>query len=77
MATIQELSAAMTAITPIIDKVSSDTDRLLEQLANIPQGGLTPEQQAALDEAVSSATSIASRLQAIDDKVPEVTAPQS
>lgn len=78
MATLEELNISMTAIMPILDKVSADTDNLLAKLSEIPTGGLSPEQQEALDSAVASATSIASRLQAIDDKVPDsVPAPQS
>lgn len=71
MATVQELNESMSAIVPIIDKVSADTDKLIEQLASVPPGGLTPEQQEALDAAQATATTILSRLQAIDDKVPD------
>jgi len=71
MATLEELNAALSAISPLLEKISADTDNLLDQLANIPTGGLTPEQQAAIDSAVASATAIADRLKAIDDKVPE------
>ena len=71
MATLEELNAALGAISPLLEKISADTDNLLDQLANIPTGGLTPEQQAAIDSAVTSATAIADRLKAIDDKVPE------
>lgn len=74
MATLDELNAALGAISAEVDKVSADTDNLLAQLAAIPPGGLTPEQQAAIDSAVASATSIADRLKAIDDKVPDATA---
>jgi hypothetical protein len=73
MATLEELNAAFAAISSAVDKVSADTDNLLAQLAAIPPGGLTPEQQAAIDTAVASATSIAERLKALDDKVPDVT----
>lgn len=73
MATMQELNTAIAGISTEVDKVSVDTDNLLDQLANIPAGGLTPEQQAALDSAVESANAIAARLQVIDDKVPEKT----
>lgn len=73
MASLDELNAAFTAISSAVDKVSADTDNLLAQLANIPTSGLTPEQQAAIDSAVASATAIADRLKAIDDKVPDVT----
>lgn len=71
MATLEELTAALTDISTEVDKVSADTDNLLAKLAAIPTGGLTPEQQAAIDAAVTSATGIATRLKAIDDKVPD------
>lgn len=71
MATLDELNAALTTISSEVDKVSADTDSLLAKLASIPTGGLTPEQQAAIDSAVASATAIADRLKAIDDKVPD------
>lgn len=71
MATMQELNESMSAISSIADKISADTDNLLSQLANIPTGGLTTEQQEALDAAVNSARDIAGRLQALDDKVPD------
>lgn len=72
MATLEELNAALATISTEVDKVSADTENLLAQLAAIPPGGLTPEQQAAIDSAVTSATAIADRLKAIDDKVPDV-----
>ena len=75
MSTLEELTTALAEISSEVDKVSADTDNLLAQLAAIPPGGLTPEQQAALDAAVASATSIAGRLKAIDDKVPDATTP--
>jgi uncharacterized coiled-coil protein SlyX len=74
MATLEELNAAFATISSAVDKVSADTDNLLAQLASIPPGGLTPEQQAAIDSAVASATAIADRLKAIDDKVPDASA---
>lgn len=72
MATLEELNASFATISSAVDKVSADTDNLLAQLASIPPGGLSPEQQAAIDAAVASATSIAERLNAIDNKVPDV-----
>jgi hypothetical protein len=71
MATLEELTGVLATISSEVDKVSADTDNLLAQLANIPTGGLSPEQQAAIDSAVQSATAIADRLKAIDDKVPD------
>lgn len=74
MATLEELTAVLGTISSEVDKVSADTDNLLAQLANIPTGGLTKEQQDAIDSAVASATAIADRLKTIDDKVPEASA---
>ncbi len=74
MATLEELNALLATIGTEVDKVSADTTNLLAQLAAIPVGGLTPEQQAAIDAAVASATSIASRLTALDASVPDVAA---
>jgi len=74
MATLEELNAAFAIISTSVDKVSADTDKLIAQLASIPPGGLTPEQQAAIDSAVESANAIANRLKAIDDKVPDANA---
>lgn len=74
MATLEELNTALAAIAAEVDKVSADTDNLLQQLTNIPPAGLTPEQQAALDAAVASANTISDRLKVIDDKVPDPTA---
>jgi hypothetical protein len=74
MATLEQLNAAFATISSAVDKVSADTDNLIAQLAAIPPGGLTPEQQAAIDSAVSSATAIADRLKAIDDRVPDAGA---
>ena len=71
MATLEELNTALGAISPLLDKISADTDNLKAQLAAIPTGGLTPEQQAAIDSAVASANQISDRLKAIDDKVPD------
>lgn len=73
MATLEELTAILATISSEVDKVSADTDALLAKLAAIPTSGLTPEQQAAIDSAVTSATAIADRLKAIDDKVPDAT----
>jgi tetrahydromethanopterin S-methyltransferase subunit G len=74
MSTLEELTSVLATITTEVDKVSADTDNLIAQLAAIPPGGLTPEQQAAIDSAVASATAIADRLKTIDDKVPDVSA---
>jgi hypothetical protein len=73
MATIEELTGLLTEIGTEVDKVSTDTDKLLADLAAIPTPGMTPEQQAAVDAAVVSATAIRDRLKALDDKVPDAS----
>lgn len=73
MSTLEELTGLIAEIGTEVGKVSADTDNLLDQLSKIPPGGLTPEQQAAIDSAVASATAIRDRLKAIDDKVPDIT----
>lgn len=74
MATLEELTGILADIGSEVDKVSADTDKLLADLAAIPTPGMTPEQQAAVDAAVVSATAIRDRLKALDDKVPDATA---
>jgi seryl-tRNA synthetase len=71
MATVEELSGVIAEIGEAVNKVSADTEKLLADLANIPTPGMTPEQQAAVDAAVESATAIRDRLKALDDKVPD------
>lgn len=71
MATVEELTGVIGEISTEVDKVSADTDSLLAKLSAIPTPGMTPEQQAAIDSAVASATSIRDRLKALDDKVPD------
>lgn len=71
MSTLEQLTGLLTEIGAEVDKVSADTDNLLAQLAAIPTPGMTPEQQAAVDAAVASATAIRDRLSALDTKVPD------
>ena len=71
----ETLTALLGEISAEVDKVSADTDKLLADLAAIPTPGMTPEQKAAVAAAVASATTIRDRLKALDDKVPDATAP--
>lgn len=71
MATVEELGVVLAEIGEAVNKVSADTEKLLADLAGIPTPGMTPEQQAAIDAAVASATSIRDRLKALDEKVPD------
>lgn len=72
---LSTLNAGLAEVSATIGKVSADTDNLLAQLANFPPAGLTPEQQAALDAATASVTSIRDSLAALDAKVPEPVPP--
>lgn len=71
MATLADLKAALDGILPKVAAVKTDTETLLAKLAAIPTGGLTPEQQAALDDAVTEAQGISDSLGAIDAEVPK------
>jgi len=70
---IEELTGLLAEIGTEVDKVSTDTDKLLADLAAIPTPGMTPEQKAAVAAAVASATVIRDRLKTLDDKVPDAT----
>lgn len=80
LADVQAKQAATdTAITGIntgITAVAADVKTLMDKIANFPAGGLTPEQQTAIDDIASHADIIntglagaASSLAAIDTSV--------
>jgi septation ring formation regulator EzrA len=71
MSTFEELKASQDAITALVGKVKADVDALHAKLDAIPAAGMTPEQQAALDDAVTSAKAIAASLSSVDDLTPE------
>jgi len=71
MATFEELKAAQDATDAKITAVKADVEKLMALLAAIPIPGMTPEQQAALDAAVSHATAINEALAAVDALNPE------
>lgn len=66
MATFEELKEAQDAIMALVGKVKTDVETLHAQIAAIPAGGMTPEQQAALDAAVVAAKSIVDSLSNVD-----------
>lgn len=66
MATFEELKAALDESDAKIDAVKADVQTLMDKLAQIPPAGLTPEQQAALDDAVAHAKTMSEKLGAID-----------
>jgi hypothetical protein len=69
MADVTDLKPALDAIDAKVSVVKTDVDTLLAKLAAIPTVGLTPAQQAAIDDAVAHANIIAASLGAIDTTV--------
>lgn len=66
MADIADIKPALDAIDVQVAKVKTDVDTLIAKLGAVPTAGLTPEQQAAIDDAVAHANGIATALGAID-----------
>lgn len=66
MADISDIKPALDAIDAQVTKVKTDVDTLVAKLGAVPTGGLTPAQQAAIDDAVAHANGIAASLGAID-----------
>ncbi len=71
MATFEELKASQDAITALVGKVKTDVESLHAKLDAIPAGGMTPEQQAALDDAVTTAKAIVDSLSSVDSLTPD------
>ncbi len=65
-----DLKAAQDATDAKIDSVKADIVVLMEKLAAIPAPGMTPEQEAALADAVAHANAINEKLGAIDELNP-------
>lgn len=79
MASFDDLNNALAAISDGIGKVNTDTQSLLAKVTELQQNpptGMTPDQQAALDQAVSLAQGIAGRVTEIDNLVPDAVQPQ-
>jgi hypothetical protein len=66
MSTLDQLNATLAEISAKVDKVAADTAYLLAQ------GGMTPEEQAALDAANATAADVLARLTVLDASVPDV-----
>lgn len=66
MSSFDDLKAAQADTDAAIAKIKTDVETMLAKLANIPVAGMTPEQQAALDEAVAHAKSMNTTMGAID-----------
>lgn len=72
MSTLADLQAAQAATDVKIATIKTDVEALLTKLDNIPTGGLTPAQQAALDDAVAHANKINDSLSALDTEATAV-----
>ncbi len=66
MATFDELKEAQAAVAALVGKVKVDVNGLHALIEAIPPVGMTAEQQAALDEAVTTAKAIVDSLAAVD-----------
>jgi hypothetical protein len=75
MSSFDDLKAALDSISGKVSTVKTDVDALLAKLSSIPTAGMTPEQQASLDAAVSQAQGIATSLTAIDAEANPPTPP--
>lgn len=62
----EDLKAAQAETDAKVEAVAADIKVLMDKLAAIPVPGMTPEQEAALADAVAHAKAINDRLGAID-----------
>lgn len=62
----EDLKAAQAETDAKVEAVAGDIKTLMEKLAAVPVAGMTPEQEAALADAVAHAKAINDRLGAID-----------
>ena len=69
MSTLADVQAAQAATDAKIATVKADVEALLAKVAAIPPAGLTPEQQAAIDDITAHATKINDSLGAVDGEV--------
>jgi hypothetical protein len=66
MASFDDLKAAQADTDAKVAAVKTDMEALIAKLAAVPPGGLTAEQQAALDDAVTHAKAINDALSVVD-----------
>lgn len=66
MATLADIQAKQVATDAAVAKVKTDVETLVAKIAAIPPGGLTPEQQAAIDDIATHADAINTALGGID-----------
>lgn len=64
--TLADIQAAQAVTDQKVSAINADVEALLAKIATIPSGGLTPEQQAAIDDIEAHATRINDALSTID-----------
>lgn len=69
MSTLDDIKTTLAAIDTKVATVKTDVETLLAKIAAIPTAGLTPEQQAAIDEIAQHVQGISDSLGAIDTEV--------
>jgi archaellum component FlaC len=75
MATLADIQTTLTTVDTALATVKTDVETLLAKIAAIPPGGLTIEQQAAIDDIATHVQGIATSLGAIDTSVNPPPAP--
>lgn len=75
MPTLADIQAAQAVTDTKLAAVSTDVTTLLAKIAAIPTGGLTPEQQTAIDDIANHAGKINDSLSGIDTSANPPAAP--
>ncbi len=68
MSALSDIQAKQAITDANIAKLKVDVEALLAKIAAIPPGGLTPEQQTAIDDIATHADAINTALGAVDDE---------
>lgn len=66
MATLADIQAKQAATDAAVATIKTDVEALLAKIAAFPPAGLTPEQQAAIDDIATHADAINTALGVID-----------
>lgn len=69
MSTLEEIQAAQAVTDAKVAAVAADVSALLAKIAAVPPAGLTPEQQAAIDDIAAHASKINDVLAGVDASV--------
>ena len=69
MSTLADAQAKQAKTDTLIATIKTDVETLLAKVAAIPPAGLTPEQQAAIDDIANHADAINNALGGIDAEV--------